>query len=228
MRHLVSLAIVGLTSIFLVHSDSDSRRFSTGTVHFAAGDVGCAQQGVGGDPWLNALKNRDATPPNVTPAPITISSILAMHPQYAEAAGKELRKKWSPAAQADVAPVENRFVVVEGYMLLARDEGKEACNCGDTVHFDTHTWLGAKATDPRSTASVVAEISPRLKKIHPHWNQAGFHALIAAHVKLRITGWMMWDQEHPDQVGKSRGTCWEVHPVHRIQALSADGTWKDL
>jgi hypothetical protein len=27
----------------------------------------------------------------------------------------------------------------------------------------------------------------------------------------------MLDQEHPDQLGKTRGTLWEIHPIMRIE-----------
>jgi len=37
----------------------------------------------------------------------------------------------------------------------------------------------------------------------------------------------MLDPEHPDQVGKTRGTIWEVHPVMKIEAF-ADGRWTNI
>jgi hypothetical protein len=39
-----------------------------------------------------------------------------------------------------------------------------------------------------------------------------------------MTGWLTFDQEHNEQVGKTRGTLWEVHPVTRVQVLE-DGKW---
>jgi hypothetical protein len=43
------------------------------------------------------------------------------------------------------------------------------------------------------------------------------------HERVRISGWLMFDGEHPDQVGKTRGTLWEIHPVMRIDVLKSDG-----
>jgi hypothetical protein len=34
----------------------------------------------------------------------------------------------------------------------------------------------------------------------------------------------MLDPEHPDQVGKTRGTIWEIHPVMKIE-VEQDGKW---
>jgi hypothetical protein len=31
--------------------------------------------------------------------------------------------------------------------------------------------------------------------------------------EVRIRGWLMLDQEHPEQIGKTRGTLWEIHPI---------------
>jgi len=28
---------------------------------------------------------------------------------------------------------------------------------------------------------------------------------------VRVSGWLMLDPEHPDQVSKTRGTIWEIH-----------------
>jgi hypothetical protein len=42
-----------------------------------------------------------------------------------------------------------------------------------------------------------------------------------------VSGWLMMDQEHPDQVGKTRGTLWEVHPVMRLE-VERRGGWEPL
>jgi hypothetical protein len=38
----------------------------------------------------------------------------------------------------------------------------------------------------------------------------------------------MLDPDHPEEVGKSRGTLWEIHPVMRIETAQADGSWREL
>jgi hypothetical protein len=38
---------------------------------------------------------------------------------------------------------------------------------------------------------------------------------------------LMLDPEHPEQLGKTRGTLWEIHPVMRIE-VRRGGRWGDL
>ena len=42
-----------------------------------------------------------------------------------------------------------------------------------------------------------------------------------------VSGWLMLDPEHPDQVGKTRGTIWEIHPVMRME-VEQQGRWVPL
>ena len=68
-------------------------------------------------------------------------------------------------------------------------------------------------------------ISPRNQKLQ------GFHdqlvQLAKKGARVRVTGWMLWDEEHGSEVGKSRGTLWEIHPVHKIEVFN-DGEWIDI
>jgi len=36
--------------------------------------------------------------------------------------------------------------------------------------------------------------------------------------RVRISGWLLFDPDHPSDVGSSRGTIWEVHPVMKMEA----------
>jgi hypothetical protein len=45
--------------------------------------------------------------------------------------------------------------------------------------------------------------------------------------KVRISGWLLMDQEHPDQVGKTRGTIWEIHPIIAFD-VQRGNTWVSL
>ena len=58
--------------------------------------------------------------------------------------------------------------------------------------------------------------------MNPSWTKANLNKIRGQ--KVRITGWLMYDFEHPPQVGKTRGTLWEVHPVMKIEVLQ-DGQW---
>jgi hypothetical protein len=47
------------------------------------------------------------------------------------------------------------------------------------------------------------------------------------YARIRITGWHLYDQEHPEQIGKFRATLWEIHPIMKIEFFMG-GTRKEL
>ncbi|MEA2553796.1 MAG: hypothetical protein QOJ65_1972 [Fimbriimonadaceae bacterium] len=198
---------------------TDSRKYTTGKFE------GCDPWGVGGDPYLNQLKNRDR--PASTFKAVPIQQLLDYAPAKAVAMGKKARWKWTQTALKQVFGREQKYVMIEGFMVKAKDEEGEACNCGDGEQVDTHTWLAAQRDGDWKTQGLVAEVSPRLKQLHPDWSEQGFEEYLKTN-QLRVYGWLMWDQEHLSQVGQYRGTAWEIHPIHRIQYHAEDGTWKDL
>ncbi len=46
--------------------------------------------------------------------------------------------------------------------------------------------------------------------------------------RVRVCGWTMLDPEHPSEVGGSRSTLWEVHPILHIDVQRAEGDWQEL
>ncbi len=50
--------------------------------------------------------------------------------------------------------------------------------------------------------------------------------------RIRVTGWQMFDQEHPEQIGKTRVSRWEIHPITKIEVWSKPqgkpGRWNTL
>jgi hypothetical protein len=38
---------------------------------------------------------------------------------------------------------------------------------------------------------------------------------------------MFWDEEYGSEVDNSRGTLWEIHPIHKIEVLQ-NSDWVDL
>jgi hypothetical protein len=195
----------------------DSTLYTTGLFQ------GCPPEGSGGDPDLNHLKNRDLPPPDYQP--MTVAQIAAYLPLHALEMTRS-RRRWSQFALAEAAQWENRGVVVEGYFVRVRQMEPESCNCNDKRRRDYHVWLGENAADERAV-SLVTEVSPRLLPSHPNWRLRILSQLSRNRAKVRISGWLMWDQEHADQVGKTRATQWEIHPIHRIEVFSG-GRWRDL
>ena len=51
--------------------------------------------------------------------------------------------------------------------------------------------------------------------------------LARAGTKVRVSGWVMYDPEHPNMLRKTRGTLWEIHPVTKIEYMDG-GAWKNL
>jgi hypothetical protein len=197
---------------------TDSTQFTTGTFE------GCPAEGSGGDPELNRLKNRDLPPPAYEP--VTVEAILADVPAHAEETAHGGRSGWSDAARNEIGRSENRGVIVEGFLLKVKQMGTESCNCKFADKRDYHLWLAA-TPDADRARSIVVEVSPRLLPQHPNWRIRILSRLAKDRAKVRISGWMMFDQEHPDQVGKTRGTQWEIHPIHNIEVWSG-GRWRGL
>jgi hypothetical protein len=195
----------------------------------------CAPEGVGGDPALNAQKNRDL-PPDAYKK-MTVAQVIAVHPK-AEKEGKKTRDQWTDAERIEMKKLEDTGITVVGYIADIEKEGKEACNCGSTDHVDHHVWLVGKPGQKRSQGMVV-EMSPRLTEKHPGDASFVAHpdwpALVAKAKKngdlVRVSGWRTWDQEHPEQLkpaknrGATRGTLWEIHPILVIEVQDKNDNW---
>ena len=114
-------------------------------------------------------------------------------------------------------------VVLEGYLLNLKQEGPESPNCYEPDLHDFHMWIGAKtaktlqARNALRYSSVVVEPTPRTEAMNPSWTKRNLNTIRGQ--RVRITGWLMFDFEHPPQVGKTRGTLWEVHPVMKIEVF---------
>ena len=130
--------------------------------------------------------------------------------------------------------LETMGVVVEGWLLGARHEGPESPNCHSPTRRDFHMWMGDSPKRPANANqamamrrdSVVVEPTPNIQELHPSWTEAGIKSLVRK--RIRVTGWLMYDPEHPDQIDRTRGTLWEVHPVMIIEVLQPDGTWQEF
>jgi len=197
---------------------ADSTLFTTGDYE------GCPPEGNGGDYHLNRLKNRDVPPPGHQL--FTIRQLLENRPRAAIAMGRTDRAFWTEEARAEVAEWESTGAVIEGHLLRAKLMGPESCNCTRKDRRDYHVWIGEEPGGDRSR-SVIAEVSPRMLPAHPNWRLRILSRLARQGARVRLTGWLLWDQEHPEQVGLTRGTQWELHPIHEIQVFSG-GRWRDL
>ena len=183
---------------------------------------GCAAEGKGGDSQLNVLKNRSEQVPN--PKPMTMADILALPaPSGVE---KVNRSQWPASALATVAEHEKEGVIVEGFWVQVRPEGLEATNCDDPTLHDFHLWL-VESSGQQKPKSMVTEMTPRWRGSNAGWNQKAIQRLISQGAKFRVTGWLLFDQEHPEQINKFRATLWEIHPITKVEVFSG-GKWREL
>jgi hypothetical protein len=181
-------------------------------------------EGIGGDPILNRQKNRWAAPDSLKE--YSIANIFEFPHQELDIAGKKHRENWSAAAMAQADQAERLGVRVEGYLIAVKQTGPETCNGKNDSLRDFHIWIGASADDSKSSGLIV-EMTPYYKELHPEWRLRYLQALCERHSKVRVSGWVLWDEEHPEEMDRSRGSQWEIHPVSKFEIFTS-GSWNDL
>lgn len=235
---IVLLALIGLIVVavvrhsrarpVIVHTSSGVSTPSAANGAFTAsakptpvspGFEGCPPEGDGGDRPLNRLKNRvDSASWKPTP----FETVLRL--RWPSDVTRRPRAEWTASDSATVAKREGLPIAVEGYLVGAKQEGPEATNChgADRTFRDWHLWLAAAPGKDRSRA-IVVEITPAVRSTHPEWSLSTLHKLARDSTPVRVSGWLLFDQEHPEQLGKTRGTLWEIHPVLRIDVRRGSG-----
>jgi hypothetical protein len=125
------------------------------------------------------------------------------------------------------------------FLLKAKREGAESCNCGVTgpSNTDIHLVLVSELRDlddqdqidEAEAGSVTAEITPRVGQHgHPQWVVKNINDFEGEFV--RLTGRMLLDTKHIPQThflpherhnkGLKRATNWEVHPVTKFEVCT--------
>ena len=213
MKHQLRILLVVLSGFLLLDTTVLAQDFH-----------GCPIEGKGGDPALNRLKNRSEMPASFEP--IDFEELTDL--EVPAGVSKKPRAQWSRATLATLERPEKRAVQVVGYLLGVKLEGREATNCGSDApeERDFHVWLANSPDDDRLDA-VVVEVTPRVRAQHPSWSLTNLRRFVRQQSRVRISGWLMLDEGHPEQVGKTRVTLWEIHPILRIDVWSA-GSWREL
>lgn len=194
----------------------------------------CGPDGKAGDPDENHLKNRTDTATTYTA--VTFGAFRELlDPTTLQDSS---RARWPHTLLQQIEKPEGVPVSLTGFLAQvtnadglkhgARPEGAEATNCRLTTptKVDWHLWVLPSA-DSLRRVSVVAEITPRLRAKHAGWTLAKLDRIAHDRIPVRVSGWTLFDPEHPDQLGQTRGTLWEIHPITRIEVQS-NGHWQAL
>ena len=174
---------------------------------------GCPPQGQGGDPALNTLLNRqdDAPAGGYRQTDLTVLMNIPTTPQV-EGVN---RSAWSSANAKRVATYEGSPIRTTGWVVAARKAGPTPANCGSNTNRTWYLWIGTSAGDALSTTMVV-EVTPPVKNVRPGWTDYSMRRLVGQVV--RVSGWLVYDQEAPSFVSANRSTTWEIAPVMHLEA----------
>lgn len=184
----------------------------------------CPDSGDGGDREMNRLKNRSDSA-----AFVDVPMELLLGLPWPEDIERRDRDNWRRADMAAIARYEGAPVRVTGYLADARTSGPESVNChgAENAYRDWHVWIVAAPGADRTRALVV-EPTPYTRARHPGWTLARLRAVQRAGLAVRVGGWLFLDPEHPEQIGRTRGTIWEVHPVVTLDVRTPNGAWVPL
>lgn len=191
----------------------------------------CPVSGDGGDPQLNVQKNRKK---KANWKDVTIQKMLSL--DWDTSIERRHRSTWSPEAMEQVHKNEkNGALRIEGWLASAKKEGPESCNCHSPSEVDNHLWIVDKkknADKEHRFQSVVCEVTPRVRAEHSGWDIDRIAKVVKSRTKVRLSGWLLMDQEHPEQLPRgdqhaTRGTLWEIHPIIEFE-IEQDGEWVAL
>ena len=66
----------------------------------------------------------------------------------------------------------------------------------------------------------MVEFTPRVRASHSGWTIDKLHTIAKLHLPIRVSGWTLFDPEHPEQLKKTRKTLREIHPVMEVKVKS--------
>lgn len=143
--------------------------------------------------------------------------------------GYRFRHQWTTSETREVARFEGAAVRLEGYLVGYKLEIPEPPNCYSTAARDKdyHLWL-SEGPHQSEGQSIVVELTPRVRVAHGGWTEDRLAAVVESQVPLRVSGWLMLDQMHPENIRRNRVTLWEVHPIMKLEWKTAAGQWVSL
>jgi len=213
-------------------------------------ETSCTVAGNGGkETFQNEAKNNFCAP---DPAkPVTLAEMIALQATVQQDSNINFGNPRSHPLSNTAGPATNRAplqklgegdeVVLQGFVLIARQEGAESVNCGknvpdDPVDHDIHISIVQNPSDAECDG-IVAEMTPHHRP--PEWNPATLKAVSDGKLPVRITGQRMFDSSHSPCINGSsvsgdpkRASLWEVHPIYKFEVCPqgdcANGGWVPL
>jgi hypothetical protein len=135
------------------------------------------------------------------------------------------RENWTAEQSAEIAKSEGVAVRVVGYLVAIKPQGGsgESTNCHWTkpAQTDWHIALVEHPGDGEAD-SVVVETTPRIRQNHGKWTVGRLDNWLDSDNPVRISGWLLFDPEHRNHLGKYRHTLWEIHPITKIEVMKED------
>jgi hypothetical protein len=198
----------------------------SGTFTSPVRSLSCGPTGDGSDTSTNRLKNRTDIPSSYHPVAFDAIGDL-LYP----ATSAQSRLNWPAESLAVIRRYEGVALTVVGWLVALKPQtggSGEATNCSMTrsSEVDWHVAL-VEAQGQGEAESVVVETTPRVRVSHPKWTPGRLGPWVDSADPVRISGWLMFDPQHRNHLGRFRKTLWEVHPITRIEVWS-NGQWVDV
>lgn len=171
--------------------------------------------------------------------------------QYDSRLQSKRRGELTAAQKDDLDSYENQIVSLTGWLVLAYAGPPETTNCASATFHDWHLEIFENPSDhtPQigDPTPIICEITPRTEqrlyrdgvRIQSlaeffRLQDTTYHATGHKAQKIRVTGYLLWDDEHNGtaDVGSTiqwfskngfhhpwRSTAWEIHPVMKVEVI---------
>lgn len=211
-------AVIAATVLATLPASAASSAVASGSF------AGCPAHGSGGDPQVNTLKNRSTAPASANPITVAGMKQLPGLPDGTPA----MRANWPSSARTLIEPHEAQGAVFTGYILQVARETGEPSNCGSTLprDEDVELFLAHRSGVTNGQQIILGEITPRWRAVYTSWRPANLRGLTGGN-RIRVTGWLLYDQESFAETHGGTATPWEIEPITKIEVLR-NGSWVNL
>jgi hypothetical protein len=219
------LSLTAATPASEVSEDWEKLAPTTGT--FKSGGQTCGPTGSDPGNETNRRKNRVDMPPNYHP--VSFKGFLKLPDVHIP----KDRAKWDQHTDERDAIVDREGAPISlvGYLVAIKVQTSGSgettnCNWKAATEVDWHMALVEKPGQGEELA-VVVETTPRVRPKHKKWTKDNLAPWLDSDQPVRISGWLLFDPEHRNHMGKYRQSMWEIHPITKIEVWKND-KWVDV